>query len=117
MLAGEKGTGQIRVADLPPRRGRKFVYQASEIDSGTREQTVGSSQRSADGIKGSLNLLFLGHIARQTQRCWGTSFERFVRCRFRSIRTFVEHGHVVPSCRTEKDYRAADAVGAARHDD
>src|SRR2546429_4896480 len=39
----EKGSGQIGVQNPSPRRGGKFVNEASQINAGTREQAIGSA--------------------------------------------------------------------------
>src|SRR5207244_1771903 len=67
VLAREKGSGQIGVQNPSPRRGGKFVYEASQINAGTREQAIGSADFVGDNLKGFLDLLFRANIAREAQ--------------------------------------------------
>src|SRR2546429_8901145 len=73
----EKGSGQIGVQNPSPRRGGKFVYEASQINAGTREQAIGSADFVGDNLKGFFDLLFRANIAREGQGALSALFPCF----------------------------------------
>jgi len=117
VLAREKGSGQIGVQNPSPRRGGKFVYEASQINAGTREQAIGSADFVGDNLKGFLDLLFRANIAREAQGALSALFHGFGGGLFCGFGIFVEYGDVVAARRAKKHDRAANAVCSAGDDD